>query len=71
MKQKLLAVLAAFVAVAPLAGVNAADIQYTIGTEHNFIVNQSQEDAHNAGDERVGIKVKALGEETDDGQFIK
>jgi len=42
MKKKLLAILAGFVAITPLAGVKAADIQYTIGTEHNFIVNPAR-----------------------------
>ena len=76
MKRKLLAVLAAVVAATPLAGVHAADIQYTIGTEHNFIVNKQQEAKHNnpniTQEERdsVGIKVISLGAETDDG-YVK
>ena len=71
MKQKLLAVLATFVAVTPFMGVKAAEIQYTLGSEHNFLVNKDQEDIHNNTNlpletrESVGVKVIALGEEQD------
>ena len=61
MKNKLLAILAAFVAVTPLTAVKAEDFDYSIGNEHNFIVNKQQEDAHAAGDETVGIKMISLG----------
>jgi len=75
MKKKLLAILATFVAVTPLAAVKA-DIQYTLGSEHNFIVNEEQYKTHNntalSQEERdsVGIKVVALGEKTEDG-YVK
>lgn len=70
MKKKLMAILAAFVAVTPLAGVKAADINYEIGSEHNFIVNKEQYDKHAKGDETVGVKVISLGEKTSDG-YVK
>ena len=76
MKKKLLAILAAFVAVTPLAGVKA-DIDYTIGTEQNFIVNETQEKQHKdetkTQEEResVGIKVISLGEDPDDEGYVK
>ena len=76
MKKKLLAILAAFVAVTPLAGVKA-DIDYTVGTEQNFIVNETQEKQHNDESltqeqrESVGIKVISLGEDPDDSGYVK
>jgi hypothetical protein len=66
MKKKLLAILAAFVAVTPLAAVNAEDFDYSLGHEHNFIINKTQEDAHAAGDETVGIKMVSIGEDDED-----
>lgn len=76
MKQKLLAVLATFVAVTPFVGVKAAEIQYSIGSEHNFLVNPDQQRIHEdqslpqAKRESVGVKVVSLGQVTDDG-FVK
>lgn len=64
MKNKLLAILAAFVVVTPLTAVKAEDIDYSIGNERNFFVNKQQEDAHAAGGddgETVGIKMISLG----------
>ena len=71
MKKKLLAILAAVVAVSPVAVVNAAtDFDYSRGNEHNFIVNKQQEDAHAAGDETVGIKMISLGEDPEDSGYV-
>ena len=71
MKKTLLAILAAFVAATPLAGVKAAEIDYTIGTEQNFLVNKEQDDKHKAGDETVGIKVISLGDDENNNGYVK
>ena len=70
MKKKLMAILAAFVAVTPLAVVKA-DIDYTVGTEHNFIINKDQDDKHQKGNEDVGIKIISLGEDPEDSGYVK
>jgi hypothetical protein len=71
MKKKLMAILAAFVAITPLAGVKAAEIDYSVGVEQNFIVNKDQEEAHAKGDETVGIKIVSLGEDPTDSNYVK